>query len=48
MSPIVREGAVAGKQEKLLGHVRGLMRLIYDSLRTGACLKRREHWAPNG
>jgi len=37
MSPIVQEGAVAGKQEKLLGQVRHLMRLIYDSLRTERC-----------
>jgi hypothetical protein len=48
MSPIVRQGAVAGKQEKLLGHVRDLMRLICDSLRTELAWKRREHWAPNG
>jgi hypothetical protein len=37
MSPIVREGAVAGKQKKLLGQVRHLMRLRHDSLRTERC-----------
>jgi hypothetical protein len=47
MSPIVRERAVAGKQEKLLGHVRDLVRLKCDSLRTELALKRREHGAPN-
>ena len=47
MSPIVREGAVAGKQKESLGQVRDLMRLIYDSLRAQLAWKRREHGAPD-